>query len=223
MVRNEIEEYRQRLVEIQRVEEQTKRFEALQGLAKEVGASTQGLSMWGDNLRFWCTPAGMPYGQFEIRFDGHVQENTMRGTLAVKDHGQLQESSWQAQREKVDYTGTWEWPCATGPRSVRLRIEQRDGHLIATYLDRDQALPVTDFYDFGGGFYFTLLIGRERASIRIMEDTGWLIGKGIIDHGKLKGTIYFYPYGDMPRPSVPGERKAAQAVIRDWTPRLIKP
>ncbi len=51
MTRKEIEEYRQRLVEIQKVEEQTKRFEALRELAKEVGASTQGLSMWGDSDR----------------------------------------------------------------------------------------------------------------------------------------------------------------------------
>ncbi|MBA7695884.1 hypothetical protein ES703_104524 [subsurface metagenome] len=128
----------------------------------------------------------------------------MKGTLAVRDHGKVQEHAWQAQRDKADYTGTWEWPCASGSRSVRLRIERKNGHLTATYLDRDQALAITDFYDFGGGFYFTLLIGRERASIRITEDTGWLIGEGIIDQGQLKGTIYFHPYGE--RSSVPIKR-----------------
>lgn len=181
------------------------------------------IDLWGNHMRFWCTPTGMPYGQFELRFDGHVQENTMKGTLAVRDRGQLQESSWEAQREKVDYTGTWEWPCATGTRSVRLRIEQSDGHLIATYLDGDQALPVTDFYDFGGGFYFTLLIGRKGNSIKITKDTGWLIGEGLLENGELKGTIEFYPFADPSPLGVPGERKASQAVIRNWTPRLIKP
>ncbi|MBN2457286.1 MAG: methyltransferase domain-containing protein [Sedimentisphaerales bacterium] len=179
------------------------------------------VDLWGNHMRFWCTPAGMPYGQLELRFDGHVHGNTMKGTLAVRDRGDLSQSQWQAQRDKVDYTGTWEWSCATGTRSVRLRIEQHDGHLIATYLDRDQALPVTDFYDFGGGFYFTLLIGRKANSVRMTEDTGWLIGKGLLENGQLKGTIEFYPYGDMP--DMAGERKTSQAVIRDWAPRLIKP
>lgn len=179
------------------------------------------VDLWGNHMRFWCKPAGMPYGQFELRFDGHVHENTMQGTVAVRDHGQLQEHSWRAQRSEVDFTGTWEWPCASGPHSVRLRIERRDGHLIATYLDRDQELPVTDFYDCGGGFYFTLLIGRKGHSIKITEDTGWLIGEGILEHGALKGTIEFYPYGDMP--GAPGNIKAAQAVIQNWAPRLIKP
>ena len=77
---------------------------------------------------------------------------------------------------------------------------------------------MTDFYDFGGGFYFTLLIGRKGSSIRITEDTGWLIGEGILDNGEIKGTITFYPCGD-----IPGERKASEPVIKDWVPRLIKP
>ena len=146
----------------------------------------------------------------------------MRGTLAIKDHGQLQENSWEAQREKVDYTGTWEWPCTTGPRLVRLCIEQRDDHFMATYLDRDQALPVTDFYDCGAGFYFTLLIGREEHNLRIAEeDTGWLIGEGVLDHGEIKGKIEFYPF--TVTPDVPAGRKAFRTSIQDWAPRLIKP
>ncbi len=180
------------------------------------------VDLWGNHIRYWCKPDRSGSGKFDLRFDGHVHENTMQGTLAVNDHGQLQERPWQAQRSVVDYTGVWEWPCASGPRSVRLRIERRDGHLITTYLDRDQALPVTDFYDFGGGFYFTLLIGRnEDGGIKITEDTGWLIGEGILDKGALKGAIEFYPYGEMS--GAIGNRKASQAVIQDWAPRLIKP
>ena len=72
MVRNEIEKYRQRLVEIQKVEEQTKRFEALQGLAKEVGASTQGLSMWGDSDR-----AGVSEGNLVTNIHNALQTATM--------------------------------------------------------------------------------------------------------------------------------------------------
>jgi len=173
---------------------------------------------YGDNVRFWCRPGRMEYGQFVIRFDGHIQGNTMRGTLAVTEHGKIREHKWEAQRDEADFTGTWEWTCAPGQRSVRLRIEQRDGHLVATYLDRERVLPVTDFYDFGGGFYFTVLIGREGHGIKISEDTGWLVGEGILEQGAIKGTVEFYPYG-----GAPFERRASPVVIRNWAPRLIKP
>jgi len=179
------------------------------------------VDLWGSHLRVWCIPDHMGYGRFDLRFDGHVHENTMKGTLAVTDEGRLQERAWEAQRDKADFAGTWEWPCASGPRSVKLHIERRDGHLIASYMDRDQTTLVTDFYDCGGGFYFTLLIGREdEGSIRITEDTGWLIGEAVLDDGVLKGHIEFYPYGGTS--GVPGERKAPQTVIPDWTPRLVK-
>lgn len=175
-----------------------------------------GVDMWGNHVRFFCIPDDMPYGQFEMRFDGHVNGDTMQGTLAVCEKDRLQESTWEAKRDKVDFAGTWEWPCATGARPVKLRIERRDGHLAATYLDRDQAVPVTDFYDCGGGFYFTLLVGRQGDSLPITEDTGWLIGEGVLDQGALRGTIEFYPYGDA-------HGKTTDGVIQKWAPRLIKP
>ena len=114
------------------------------------------VDLWGSHVRFWCTPKNIPYGRSELRFDGQVLENTMRGIMVVKEEGQYQEHEWKAQRGNVDFTGMWEWPCASGPRTVKLRIEQQDGKLAATYLDQDRSLPVTDFYDLGGGFYFTL-------------------------------------------------------------------
>lgn len=185
------------------------------------------VDVWGDHIRFTCACNPDPnggYGQFLLLFDGHVHKNTMQGTLAVTEHGRLQERAWEAQRDKeADFTGTWEWPCASGSRSVRLRIERRDGQLVATYLDRDQEVRVTDFYDFGGGFYFTLLIGRKGHGIRITEDTGWLIGEGLLENGELKGTIEFYPWKTSHIPGVPGEKKAREPVIENWAPRLIKP
>lgn len=108
----------------------------------------------------------------------------------------------------------WEW--SSGPRPVRLRIERSDGNLIATYLDQDKALPVTDFYDWGGGFYFTLIGRSKSGGIKLSKNTGWLIGEGILDYGALKGTTEFYPYGEML--GEPGK-----AVIQNWAPRLIKP
>ncbi len=181
------------------------------------------VDLWGSHVRFWCKPDNRDYGRFELRFDGHVKGDTMKGTLAVIDHDRIDECEWKAQRGKADFTGTWEWPCASGPRLVKLRIERRDGQLIATYLDGDRTIPVTDFYDCGGGFYFTLLIGRQDdgASLRITEDTGWLIGEAVLDDGTLKGNIEFYPYSEMSGGRAEG--KASRPVIQDWTPRLVKP
>lgn len=179
------------------------------------------VDLWGSHIRFWCKPNNTPYGQNELRFDGQVHENTMRGTIVVTKEGQYKEYQWKAQRSKVDFTGTWEWPCASGPRPVKLRIERDNGKLTVTYLDQDRTLPVTDFYDFGGGFYFTLLIGRTEHGVKIMEDTGWLIGEAVFNQGSLAGRIEFYPYGTGP--AGPGESKTPQPVIMDWQPRLIQP
>jgi len=171
-----------------------------------------GVDLWGDHLRFG-------YGIGEVRFDGHANKDTMRGSLATD---QLADHVWDIKRDKVDLAGAWEWPCLSGERSVRLRVERRDARLVATYEDRDKTVPIKDFYDCGGGFYFTLLIGDDEArGLTIGEDTGWLIGEGIIDRGDLKGTIAFYPYSNMP--GVPGGKKASPPVIQNWAPRLIKP
>ena len=178
------------------------------------------VDLWGSHIRFWCKPNNIPYSQNEIRFDGQVRENTMQGTIVVKEEKRYQEQDWRAQRGKVNFTGTWEWPCASGPRTVKLRIEQQDGKLAATYLDQDRSLPVTDFYDFGGGFYFTLLIGRDAHGVKITDDTGWLTGQAIFDQGSLTGMMEFYPHGNAPNRR--GDRKTPQVIIEDWKPRLVK-
>ena len=54
-----------------------------------------------------------------------------------------------------------------------------------------------DFYDFGGGFYFTLLAGIDQNTYEFTgepEDAGWLIGEGALDDGKPTGAVKFYPY-----------------------------
>lgn len=175
--------------------------------------------LWGDHFRYASRPHA---ARFQLRFDGHVHENTMRGTLAVADGGQMRESEWQARRAPVDFSGTWEWPCLAGPRTVTLRVERHDGRYCAAYIDRNRSIPVTDFYDHGGGLYFTLLIGREKnGGLRITEDSGWLLGEGVIEDGLLKGTIEFHPYRDMS--SVRKGDKAAQPVTRIWLPNRAQP
>ncbi len=183
------------------------------------------VDLWGNQIRFWCIPDNIPFGRRELRFDGQVSDNTISGTLITTEEDKNKAYEWKAQRKKVDYTGTWEWPCATGPRSVKLTIERENNKLVAKYQDKvrdqDKILPVTDFYDFGGGFYFTLLIGRdERGGVVINEDTGWLIGEAVLEEGSLKGKIEFYPYGG---PSFnPDRTKTTEPVIGEWKPNLIK-
>jgi hypothetical protein len=165
--------------------------------------------VWGDHLRFICSPDRMPYGQFQVWFDGNAEENTMKGTLTVKDRDQLQQSPFEAQRDKANLAGTWEWPSLTpDSHSVRLRIDRRDGHPAATYIDGDREFPVPDFYDFGGGFYFTLLIGRREHGLRLSADTGWLIGNGVLKNGVLEGMIEFHPSG--------APRDKESSVFREW-------
>jgi hypothetical protein len=179
------------------------------------------VELWGNHVRF-----AADHGQVQLRFDGHVHGNTMRGIMAVTDDGKVQEHAWQAQRDKVDFTGRWQWPCPSGPRSVQLSIDKRKGELTATYRDRNKSIAVEDFYDFGGGFYFTLMINRQKAhgtgyTLKITKDTGWLIGEGILQEGQLKGTIEFYPYETSGESS--DLEKEGQPKIDPWTPKLIKP
>ncbi|MBN1418788.1 MAG: methyltransferase domain-containing protein [Planctomycetes bacterium] len=176
--------------------------------------------LWGDHLRFQCNRGQVPYGWLRVMFDGHVHGDAMRGTLAVEDDGGSREAEWEARRDAADFTGTWEWPCATDPRPVNLRIERREGRLVAAYTDRGQSVPVTDFYDFGGGFYFTLMIGRTRLpggeAFTFAEGAGWLIGEAVLDDGSPRGEIGFYPYAGW------GSKKWVAPVTGDWTPRSIE-
>jgi hypothetical protein len=88
--------------------------------------------------------------------------------------------------------------------------------MTATYLDREQATPVSDIYDFGGGLYFTHLIGRHGGSLHISKDTGWLVGEGVVENDRLKGRIEFHPYGEGMG------QKPPQPIIRDWEAHLVE-
>ncbi len=176
-----------------------------------------GVDAWGDKLRFSCQPSGLPHNKFELRFDGQVSGDTMTGTFAVVEDGRAREQAWEARRDPADYTGTWEWPRAAGSRLVGLRIEQRDGQFTAAYIDRGRETPVEDFYDFGGGFYFTHLIGRHASGgLEVTDDTGWLIGHAVLEGDTVTGRVAFYPYTDGPPTAT---RPASTA----WEPRRVQP
>ena len=115
--------------------------------------------------------------------------------------------------------------------------------LIATYQDKSRAtradpnssqpMPVADLYDFGGGFYFTLLLGREGTSRRMGPDEGWLIGEARLLGNALTGSIAFYPYSQHtfwsaglaspPQPGQPDNQAMSQPGWREWLPNRVAP
>jgi len=196
--------------------------------------------LWGDHLRFQLRLPG-PYGRFEMMFDGHVRADSLKGTLATWEQGRWQEHPWEGRRTKGDFTGTWEWSGTTGGRPVQLRIEQRNGNWIGTYSDpgwnstsldpdwnsdmpENLETSVSDFYDFGGGFYFTFLIGRKKNpmgkgySLLPDDNAGWLIGEGIVNSGAIEGTISFYPCREKPLGNT-----TVQNGSQAWRPKRLTP
>ena len=197
--------------------------------------------MWGDHLRCWCIPTNQAWYPAQIWFDGHATGDTISGNVWVPQGQETREVKWLARRDEADLTGTWEWPGPTNS-PVQLKIERRDGRLAASYVDKsrkspydskgDQPIPVTDFYDCGGGFYFTLLLGLEgnslsRGARRAGAEDGWLVGEAVAQDGTLKGTIAFYPYSNrfptFGRPEQPEKKPALPEGRRDWQPKRIGP
>lgn len=153
----------------------------------------------------------------------------MNGTLAVSQRNETLELPWAGRRNKAEATGTWEW---TGPgeTAVRLKIERRHGQLSATYIDAEQVVPVRDFYDFGGGFYFTLPLGLQGSSYvaRPPMPSGWMIGEGIATNNAITGIIAFYPHpepafgpGFPARPQPAGEKTAPREGRQEWRPKRV--
>ena len=159
--------------------------------------------LWGTHLRLHCIPTNGPYGRFLMWFEGHASGDALKGALWISRNNTTRTLDWTGRRVKTDFAGIWEWP---GPRDtpVQLKIERREGRLAVTFTDTNrevpgysseqQPIPVSDFYDFGAGFYFTLLLGRDGGSRRMGPDDGWLIGEATATDNSLLGTIAFYPY-----------------------------
>ena len=174
----------------QRLSDLTGEFELLGATNLQGRVQTD---LWGGDVRWHCIPTNAPYGGFLMWFDGHVDNDTMKGTLWVSQDRNTREVKWTARRDPADFSGVWQWTGAFNT-PVQLKIERRDGRLAATYVDTNrtaqaggnQPIPVTDLHDFGGGFYFTLLLGLEgqrmsQGSRRTGPENGWLIGEAIAE------------------------------------------
>ena len=161
--------------------------------------------VWGDHLRLECLPEHQPVFHFRLVFDGRVQGNALEGQLAVLQAPEARQQQWTARREEAQLAGCWEWPAADGSGTVSLQIQPDGQRWTATYFDSTQELPVTDCYAFGGGFYFTLLFGREDHegggySLKMDPGCGWILGEGVVIGDRLKGSLSLYPY----KPSLRG-------------------
>jgi len=215
-----------KLVLHQRLSELTGSFRILVATNYEGNVRAE---LWGDQLRFECNPANQPYYEFRLVFDGRVRGDSLNGTMTILEGKEFRQCQWEGHRARSDFSGTWEWAGPVGERPVRLQIEQRDGKWVGTYTDPgwpsgfsyEMETSVTDFYDFGGGFYFTYLIGRSNhrpgGGYSLSGDpnnTGWLIGEAIVDGGDIKGTVSFYPYFE-------GRLRTNIAVTSDWHPKRV--
>jgi SAM-dependent methyltransferase len=199
------------------------------------------VDLWGDHLRCWCISTSAAWYGEQIWIDGHVQGDSLNGDLRMWQGTNTVQTQWTAHRNPVDFSGTWEWTGASNA-PVQLKLGHRHGQLVATYTDmnreknawRDETrpVPVFDFYDFGGGFYFTLLLGLEgnsysRGSRTMGPQYGWVVGEAILEDGVLKGTFAFYPYPEIftgpGRPQQASQENAPSSGRRDWQPKRMVP
>lgn len=204
----------------------------LQGQTNLTGSITADL--WGDHLRCWCRSAWGWSDQMWL--DACVRGDSMSGGLWLSSGTNTVAVEWLAHRDKGNCTGTWEWPGASNA-PVQLRIERRQGQLAATYTDKNrektrwrddaQPIPVPDIYDFGGGFYFTLLLGLEGTSLsrgarRLGPQDGWVVGEAVMDGDALKGTLAFYPHSDRFTGGDRFQKERRTGGWRDWQPTRVE-
>ena len=67
--------------------------------------------------------------------------------------------------------GTWQW------KGGAIRIEQRKGELVASFVNGGQVTSISDFYAWGAGIYFTLDRARED------------VYEGVVEGDRIVGTV----------------------------------
>lgn len=106
-----------------------------------------------------------------MRFSGQVAGDTITGTVDIQGGQFAGKRDWVAKRDKVNLVGTWQW------KGGAIRIERRNNGLVASYIDGGRAIPISDFYAWGAGVYFTL----DRARGEVYE--------GVVEGDRIVGTI----------------------------------
>jgi SAM-dependent methyltransferase len=176
--------------------------------------------LWGRHVRFSCGPAG---SASQLWFEGQADHDTLTGTLWISEKQSTRQVEWVGRREKSDFAGIWEW---AGPSDspAQFKIQRRDQGLFALYTDQGPAIEIKDLYDFGGGFYFTLLLGKlPDGSRRVGDHDGWLVGEAVAQPGGILGTIAFYPYRHRFEFGLPAEKPKPGEGPHAWQPKTIAP
>ena len=169
------------------------------GVAETNLAGSIRADLWGDHLRFDGYAAGQSYAGFRMIYDGHAKDGALEGRLDVIAGGKEFKGNWFAKRQLCDFTGEWEWSKPAPDRSVKLGIVRTNGGYVATFFDKGKQLQVEDFYDFGGGFYFTHMMDKLEISpgvwsVQLTKDAGWLIGEALAEGPGMTGSLQFFPH-----------------------------
>lgn len=106
-----------------------------------------------------------------MRFSGRVRGDTITGTVDIQGGRFAGKRDWVAKRNKVNLVGTWRW------KGGAIRIERRNNGLVASYIDGGRTTPISDFYAWGAGIYFTLDRAREE------------VYEGVIEGDRIVGTV----------------------------------
>ena len=148
-------------------------------------------------MRWQCQTQSGQYGKFLVDFEGRARGNTMEGRVKVEEDRYTDSAyRWEEERsltrEATDLEGTWSIVHPDDQRSLELTVEHGDGGTRANLSDGDQRVEIQDFYDFGGGFYFTYLYSDWGRDTKLTGNPGWLIGKAHVAGDTLTGEVRFY-------------------------------
>jgi len=160
-------------------------------------------------------------------FYGNFSGDRFEGTLESPEF--TDRYPFAAQREPVNLTGLWEWSSPTDGHPVQIKLDRRDGILTARYQD----VVIHDFYDCGGGIYFTMFLEQGQATKPRTSTTytpadferkpstngvvGWVVGEGVVNGDHLDGTIEFYPH-----PNSTTNSALFQVGSHEWHAKRVK-
>lgn len=148
--------------------------------------------VWGTEVTWECIPEGFGYLAFNVRFEGNASNDTMSGKLRLIEGDHKWETQTSIVRASGSVIGTWHCLHPADQRPMRLQVIKEGEGLKATLFDHEKPLELTDFYDFGGGFYFTYLFSSDGRDRPLAEDSGWLIGKAHVGGDALGGELRYY-------------------------------
>lgn len=148
------------------------RFQKVSGSVSTDGSQTPitNAQLIGTQLSFTVTRE-IGGQKVTMRFSGQVSGDTINGTVDIQGGQFAGKRPWVAKRDKVNLVGTWQW------RGGTIQIEQVKGEFYANFIDGNRSTPISDFYVWGSGIYFTLDRVREE------------VYEGVVEGDRIVGTV----------------------------------